>query len=245
MFRRYIIAIVIVVFANGVLFGEEPNDLIDRLYKLVGDNPVCTAVNIEYCTSEAGMSKKIEQADLVLTVNTYVFAVTIKDNLSPRQSGPEQGEKVRASAKILKDFSLFRASELLNYGPSLAHELKGLKLVEKTSSSYEGISCVRWRLQTKENMSMLGLGVKIRHEVDLWIDVSGYPIAALFKSEKKGRLGFVKFISVSKRKQRFEQSGRRLILVFEKDEEDGSFRSKKFKKSESVVTVKTTKVEIK
>ena len=125
------------------------------------------------------------------------------------------------------------------YGPSLARELAGLKLVERLPDSYEGLSCTRWRLESEEKQSKLGMSSTNRRDVQLWIDADGYPLAAVFKTQIKASFLLFKISSESARQQRYKRLGGRLILVLDKNEIDV-----KTKAGDEKRTVTTT-VEVK
>jgi hypothetical protein len=196
-------------------YGEELPDLITRLQKLDGKDPIRGEVHIEdrtTSTQEKGSkqqekgSKQLEKADLMVTADANALTLTVTGEVS--------------NSRIFREFSLLRAGELVHYGPSLAREMDGLKLVEKLPDSYKGLSCTRWCLKSEKKESRFGMSSTRRRDVELWIDADGYPVAASFKIQNKGRMLLFKFTSESARQQRYERLGGRLVLVFDNNETD-------------------------
>jgi len=224
-FRNMICVVVGLVCATG--YGQELPDLIARLQKFDGKEPIRGVVRIEDRTSETKdkESQQLEKADLIITSDANELTLKVTGDIS--------------NTRILREFSLLRAGELMYYGPSLARELAGLKLVERLPDSYEGLSCTRWRLESEEKQSKLGMSSTNRRDVQLWIDADGYPLAAVFKTQIKASFLLFKISSESARQQRYKRLGGRLILVLDKNEIDV-----KTKAGDEKRTVTTT-VEVK
>ena len=170
--------------------------------------------------------QKGDKADLEITAKADVLALTATGKIS--------------NSTVLRDFSLLRASELVNYGPALARELAGMKLVERLPDSYQGVACTKWHLKSQEKKSKLGISATRRRDVELWIDPNGYPMAALFKMRGQIRILLMKLTNESTRQQRYKRLGGRLILVLDKEEETA--RQGKSKGGKRIVT---TTVEVK
>ncbi|MGD8501799.1 MAG: hypothetical protein PVJ86_14195, partial [Phycisphaerales bacterium] len=93
--------------------------------------------------------------------------------------------------------------------------------------------------KSEKKESKFGMSATSRRDVELWIDADGYPVAASFKVQNKGRILLFKFTSESARQQRYERLGGRLVLVFDNNETDA-----KSKAGDEKRTVTTT-VEVK
>ena len=210
-------------------YGEELSDLITRLQKIEANSPLRAVVHVEEYTPETERkegSLKLEKADLIITSDANALTLCIKGDIS--------------NARVFEEFSLLRASELVHYGPSLARELAGLKLVGKSPDSHEGIPCTRWHLRSEEKQSQLGMSATLRRDVELWIDTEGYPIAASFKKQGEGKVLLFRQSRESTREQRYERGGGRLILVF--DKQDDTIRQSESKGGKRIVT---TTLEVK
>jgi len=221
------IVYVTVCLTCAVGYGEELPDLINRLQKLDGKNPIRGIVSIEDRTpktKETG-SLQIEKANVTITADANALSLTFAGHIT--------------NNRIFREFSLLRAGELVHYGPPLARELDGLKLVEILPGSHEGVPCNRWRLESEETQSKLGASSTRRRDVELWIDAEGYPLAASFKTLRKGKMLFIKMSSESVREQRYRRLGDRLILILDKNETDIKM------KSGSEKQIVTTTVEVK
>ncbi|MGD8501395.1 MAG: hypothetical protein PVJ86_12155, partial [Phycisphaerales bacterium] len=116
-FRNMVFVVVGLVCAAS--YGDELPDLIARLEKLDGKDPIRGEVHIEDRTTRAREkgSKQLEKADLMITADANALTLTVTGDIS--------------NSRIFREFSLLRAGELVHYGPSLAHEMDGLKLIEK------------------------------------------------------------------------------------------------------------------
>lgn len=224
-FKNMICIVVGLVCAAS--YGKELPDLVDRLQKLDGKDPIRGVVHIEDHTSgkKGKESRQPEKADLIITADANALTLKVTGDIS--------------NNRIFREFSLLRAGELMYYGPSLARELAGLKLVEKLPDSYEGLPCTQWRLESEEKQSKLGMSSTRRRDVELWIDADGYPVAALFKTQIKASVLLFKVSSESTRQQRYKRLGGRLILALDKNETDV-----KAKAGDEKRTVTTT-VEVK
>ena len=221
-------ACVAVGLVCAVSYGEELPDLVARLKKLDGNGPFHGVVHIEDRTSDTKdqAPQKCDKADLEITAKANVLALTVSGKI--------------ADSPILQGFSLLRASELVNYGPALARELAGMKLVERLPDSYQGVACTKWCLKSQEKKSKLGISATCRRDVELWIDPNGYPVAASFKMRGHIRMLLIKLTNESTRQQRYKRLGGRLILVF--DKKDETARQGKSKGSKQTIT---TTVEVK
>lgn len=225
---RNIVCIVVGLIC-AVSYGEELPDLIAKLEKLEGNGPFHGVVHIEDRTSETKDQvppKKCDKADVEITAKADVLTLTVSGKVS--------------DSSVLRDFSLLRASELVNYAPTLARELAGMKLVERLPDSYQGVACTKWRLKSQEKKSKFGISATRRRDVELWIDPNGYPMAASFKMRGESRILLVKAKYESTRQQRYKLLGGRLILVF--DRKDETARQGKSKGGKRIVT---TTVEVK
>jgi hypothetical protein len=224
-FRNVVCVVVGFLCAAG--YGDELPDLVARLEKLDGKDPIHAAVHIEdrISSTEEKESKPLEKADLTIAADANALTLAITGELS--------------NTRTFREFSLLRAGELAHYGTALARELAGLELVERRPDSRQGLPCTRWRLKSEEKQSKFGMSSTTKRDVELWIDADGYPVAASFKTQNKGRILLFKFTSESARRQRYERLGGRLILVLDKNETDV-----KSKAGDQKRTVTTT-VEVK
>lgn len=210
-------------------YGEELPDLIAKLEKLEGNGPFHGVVHIEDRTSGAKNQapQKCDRADLEITAKANMLALTVSGKI--------------ADSSILRGFLLLRASELVNYGPALARELAGMKLVERLPDSYQGVACTKWRLKSQEKKSMLGISATRRQDVELWIDPNGYPMAASFRMRSEGRILLMKVKYESAHEQRYKRLGGRLILVFDRRDETAHQGKSKSDKRVITTTVKGRK----
>lgn len=218
---RNIVCIVVgSVCATG--YGEQLPNLMARLEKLEGNGPFHGVAHIEDRMSETKdqAAQKCDEADLEITAKADVLALTVSGKIS--------------NSSVLQGFSLLRASELVNYGPALARELAGTKLVERLPDSYEGVACTKWRLKSQEKKSKFGISATRRQDVELCIDPNGYPMAASFKMRGESRILLTKVKYESTCQQRYKRLGGRLILVFDKKNEGA--RQGKSKGGKRIVT---------
>ena len=189
-------------------YGKELPDLVTRLQKLDGRNPIRATVHIEDRTSrtEDKDSKQLEKTDLMITAdaNTLTLSVT----------GP------MSNTRVLREFSLLRAGELVHYAQPLARELTELKLVEARPDSHQGLSCTRWRMESEQKESKLWMSSTTRKDVELWIDADGYPVAGSFKTQAKANVLLLKINSESARYQRYTRWADRLVVVLDKNDTD-------------------------
>lgn len=211
----------------GVGYGGEVADLVTRLEKLDGKDSIRAMVHIGDRISKIQdeESKPLEKADFVITADANALTLTVAGKIS--------------NNRLFRDFSLLRAGELAHYGPHLARELDGLKLVENRPDVYQGVSCKRWRLKSERKESKFGISSTTLRDVELWIDAEGYPVAGSFKAQTKGRVLLFKFNSESAREQRYQRLGGRLVLVFDRNETD--LKSKAGDQKRTI----TTTVEVK
>ena len=192
----------------GVGYGGEVDDLVARLQKLEGKDSIRAVVHIEDRVSKAEdeKSKLLEEADFIITADANTLTLSVAGKIS--------------NNRLFREFSLLRAGELVHYGPNLARELEGLKLIENKSDVYQGVSCKRWCLKSECKESKFGISSTTLRDVELWIDAEGYPVAGLFKTQTKGRLLLIKFSSESAREQRYQRLGSHLVLIYDKNETD-------------------------
>ena len=178
-YRNTVLTIVALIGVVG--YGAEPADLIARLKKLDGNSTIRAAVHVDDRTSRTDDEnyKPREEGHFAITAEPNALSVAVVG-------------KIRDS-RVFKDFSLLRAGELAHYAPQLARELDGLKLVENRAGSYLGVSCRHWRLKSEEKESKFGFSSTTTKNVELWIDSDGYPIAAVFKTQAKGKMPCVIF----------------------------------------------------
>jgi hypothetical protein len=224
-FRNIFFAVVGLIC--GVSYGGEVADLVARLEKLDGKDSIRAMVHIGDRVSKIQdeESKPLEKVDFVITADANALTLTVAGKIS--------------NNRLFRGFSLLRAGELAHYGPHLARELDGLKLVENEPDVYQGVSCKRWRLKSERKESKFGISSTTLRDVELWIDAEGYPVAGSFKAQTKGRVLLFKFNSESAREQRYQRLGGRLVLIFDNNETD--VKSKAVDQKRTI----TTTVEVK
>ncbi len=205
-FRSIFFTVVGMVCSVG--YGGEVANLVTRLEKLDGRDSIRAMVHIGDRASniQDEESKPLEKLDFVITADANALTLTVAGKIS--------------NNRLFRDFSLLRAGELAHYGPHLARELDGLKLVENRPDVYRGVSCKRWRLKSERKESKFGISSTTLRDVELWIDAEGYPVAGSFKTQTKGRMLLFKFNSESAREQRYQRLGGRFVLVFDRNETD-------------------------
>jgi len=188
--------------------GKELPGLVARLRALDGRNPIRATVHIEDRTSrtEDKDSKPLEEADLTITADANTLTLSI--------TGP------MSSTRVLREFSLLRAAELVHYAQPLANELAELKLLEMRPDSHQGLSCTRWRMEFEKKESKLWMSSTARKDVELWVDADGYPIAASFKTQTKANVLLLKINSESVRYQRYARWADRLVMILDKNDSD-------------------------
>ena len=182
--------------------------LIARLNRLDGKSAIHAAVHIEDRISKTQdeKSKPLEKVDFTITADANVLTVGVAGKIS--------------DSRVFREFSLLRATELVHYGPHLARELDGLKLIENRAGSHQGVSCRHWRLKSEEKQKKFGVSSTTVRDVELWVGADRYPMAAVFKTQAKGRMLLFKFSAGAIRSQRYQRSGFRLVLVFDKNDTD-------------------------
>lgn len=224
-FRNIFFAVIGLICSVG--YGGQVADLVVRLEKLDGKASIRAMVHIDDLVSKVQdeKSKLLEKADFVITADANSLTLSVAGKIS--------------NNRLFREFSMLRAGELAHYGPHLARELDGLKLLENGPDVYRGVSCKRWRLKSERKESKFGISSTTLRDVELWIDAEGYPVAGSFKTQIKGRLLLFKFNSESAREQRYQRLGGRLVLVFDKNKTDV-----KSKAGEQKRTITTT-VEVK
>jgi hypothetical protein len=146
-----------------------------------------------------------------------------------------------AETHLFREFSLFRASEIVHYGPSLVRELTGMELVEGRRDTWEGVPCTRWVLEATEKRSQLGVKATARKTVELWLDADGYPMAASFVKKGESRVLLLKVTRESKRQQRYKRVGDRLVITLDKTED--ADRAGKSQEAKRTVTTKAQVVD--
>ena len=218
---------VLIGFLCCIGHGAELPDLIARLEKLDGKAAFCGVVHVEDRTSriddEAG--KPLEKADFVITADANELILVVAGKIS--------------DSRVFREFTVLRAGELAQYGPPLAGELEGLKLIDNRAGSHQGLACRHWRLKSEKKEKKFGVSSTTVRDVELWIDADGYPVAASFKTETSGRMLLFKFKAGSVRSQRYQRLGTRLVLVHDKNETDVSSKAGKEKRTiTTTVTVK-------
>jgi hypothetical protein len=189
-------------------YSEELSSLLARLRTLDGRNPIQATVHIEDRTSrtEDKDSKQLEKADLMISAdaNTLTLSVT----------GP------MSNSRILREFSLLRAGELVHYAEPLARELTEAKLVEVRPVFYESLPCTRWRIESEQKESKFWMSSTTRKDIELWVDADGYPVAGSFKTQTRANVLLLKINSESARYQRYARCADRLVLVLDRNDTD-------------------------
>jgi len=239
------IFVVILCFSCSVGFSAELQDLIEILNALEGKDEILTTVRIENLTSTAKGKKtnKIE-SEFIVNADADTLSITYKGDISEITSDPNAGASGYtgdiSDDRNFRDFSLFRAGELIHYGPSLARELKGMKLVKKTSDKYQDVACTLWELNSKETQKTSGVKSTTQRDVKLWIDEEGYPVGGEFQTQVTAKIFLIfKINSETLRRQSYKRHGDRLVLTLDKNETDLETDE------ENVKQTVTTTVEIK
>jgi hypothetical protein len=222
-----VVICVLIGFLCGVGSGAELPDLVARLGKLDGKGAICGAVHIEDRTSKTGdeNGKPFEKADFTITADANSLTVAVAGKIS--------------DSRVFREFSVLRAGELSQYGPHLARELDGLKLIDNRAGKHQGLPCRHWRLKSEKKEKKFGISSSSVKDVELWIDSDGYPVAGSFKTQVKGRMLLFKFSAGSTRSQRYRRLGTRLVLVLDKNETD--VKSKAGDEKRTVTTTVTVK----
>jgi hypothetical protein len=215
----------VVVLICLPVHAQDLPSLTAKLKSLRGQDRVRVAVSVEASTAaeEGKAPLKPEKLHLSITSDANGLTLVVAGEVS--------------DTRLFREFSLFRAGELVHCGSSLAQELAGMQLVENRADSRDGVPCTRWRLQAEETRSQTGMTAKVRKTVELWIDTEGYPMAASFKKQGESKILFYKVTRESTREQRYRRLGDRLILVQDKTEEmDGDGKSKGAKRTVTTTT---------
>lgn len=210
-----------------VVNGAELPDLMARLGKLDGKGAICGAVHIEDHTSrtDEDAGKPLEKADFTIAADANMLTVAVAGKIS--------------DSRVFREFSVLRAGELSHYGPHLARELDGLKLIENRAGLHQGSACRHWRLKSEKKEKKFGVSSTTVRDVELWIGADGCPVAGSFKTETEGRMLLFKFSAGAIRTQRYQRLGTRLLLVLDKTETDVKSRAGKEKRTvTTTVTVK-------
>ena len=221
-----IIFVVILCFVCPVGFSEELQDMIETLNGLEGKDEILTTVRIENFTSTAKGKKtnKIE-SEFIVNADANTLSITHEGDISKITSDPNAGSSGFngdiSDARNFQDFSLFRAAELVHYGPSLARELDGMRLVRKKSDKYQDAVCTLWELNSKEIQKTSGVKSTTNRDVKLWIDEEGYPVGGEFQTQVTAKIFLIfKINSETLRKQSYKRHGDRLVLTLDKNETD-------------------------
>jgi len=220
------ILVIILCFSCSVCLGAELQDLIKTLNALEGKDEVRTRIRIENLTSTAkGKNTNKVETEFLVNADADTLSVTYKGDISEITSDPNAGSSGFdgdiSDARNFQNFSLFRAAELIHYGPTLARELKGMKLTKKKSDKYQNIACTLWELNSKETQKTSGVKSTTKREVKLWIDEEGYPVGGEFKTEVTAKIFLLfKINSETLRKQSYKKYGDRLVLTLNNNETD-------------------------
>jgi hypothetical protein len=207
-------------------YGIELPDLIAKLKKLDGRDSLQVSVHITDNT-KGQKDKKSQQfeSDFKVQSDANNITVTYQGDISKMAAGAAAQNlstyDQASNSKILQEFSLLRAGEIINCGPILSEGLKDMKLIDSRTEQLDGQSCTMLHLKSEQKHSQSGANVTIKLDTQLWIDGDGYPIAATFKTQANISMLLVfKFSSESERRQRFKRVGNRLILTLDKNEMD-------------------------
>jgi hypothetical protein len=221
-----IILVVILCFSCSVSIGADLQDLIKTLNALEGKDKILTTVRIENITSTAKGKKSNEiVSEFIVNADADTISVTYEGDISEITSDPNAGSSGFngdiSNTRNFQDFSLFRAAELIHYGPSLARELDGMKLGKKKSDKYQNATCTLWELNSKETQKTSGVKSTTKRNVKLWIDEEGYPVGSEFKTQITAKIFLLfKFNSETVRKQSYKKYGDHLVLTLDKNETD-------------------------
>jgi hypothetical protein len=220
-----VLAGVVVLWSVLPIHGQDLPALVAKLKALRGKDAIRAAVLAEADRTVSESSELAESAKLRLSVASDANGLSLT----------ALGEV--ADTRLSREFSLFRASEIVHYGPSLARELAGMELVESRPDSRGEVPCIRWRLQAEEKRSQSGAAATVHKETVIWIDADGYPLAASFKKRAEGRMLFFRMTRESAGEQDYKRCGDHLVLVRDRTEEaDGDGKSKGVKR---IVTTST------
>ena len=237
--------VIVIVFVCSIANGSELSDLVTRLQKLEGKEKIQASVNIENYTSamKGEKSNKIK-SDFIIRTEAQNISLKYSGEISKIASDPNAGKSAyggdTSDTANFQQFNILRAIELMNYGPFLAREIEGMKVVKKSSEKYQGVSCTLLTLNSKETQKNSGIKATTKRDVKIWIDGEGYPIAGSFKTVVSARILLVLKISTeSSREQRFTRKADHLVLSFDKNETELKTDEGNMKQ------IVTTKVEIK
>jgi len=75
-------------------------------------------------------------------------------------------------------------------------------------------------LKSEEKQKKFGVSSTTVRDVELWVGADRYPMAAVFMTQAQGRMLLFKFSAGAIRSQRYQRSGFRLVLVFDKNDTD-------------------------
>jgi hypothetical protein len=212
------------ICVNG--YGKESPDLLARLQKLDGRGSLQVSVHIQDNT-KGQKDKKSQQfeSDFKVQADANNITVTYQGDISKIAAGAAAQNlspfDQASNSRVLHEFSLLRASEIINYGPILSENLKDMKLIDSRTDQLDGFSCTRLHLKSEQKRSQSGANVTVKLDTQLWIDGDGYPVAATFKTQANISMLLVfKFSTESERQQRYKRLADRLILTLDKNETD-------------------------
>jgi len=216
-----------IVCLCAVSQGNELTELIASLQQLEGVNAVNVDVHIE--SVDAAKSKTAQHLNAVVCVDANTMRLTVA--------------KGSLKSRLLSELSLTRAVELLNYGPCLADDLNGLTLTKKSAAQYLGEPCQKWYLEANKKKSSFGIKASRKQTMNLWVDAQGYPLKADMKTVTVAGIAFVKQTSESRREQRYQRIGDRLVLNYD-DEETMVKHGKKGGYTQQLTTTVTERMEV-
>ena len=216
----------VVVLLSGLsVQAQDLSTLTAKLKNLRGKDALRVAVLVEVGAAAGGTNKPSESEKL------YVSLASDPNGLRLVVPGEV------ADTRLFREFSLFRASEIVHCAPALVRELAGMELVESRPDSREGVPCTRWHFQADEKLSQSGVTAKVHKEVEIWIDTDGYPMAASFKKQAESRMLLFKMTRESAREQGYKRCGDHLVLVRDRTEEaDGDGKSRGAKRTVTTTT---------
>ncbi len=227
-FRKFLVVFIGFVCSSG--YGMELPDLLAILKKLDGKGSLQVSVHIKddiKDNTKKQKDKKPQQfeSDFIIQADANNITMTYQGNIS-KMAAESAAQNISSfdqasNSRVLQEFSLLRAGEIVNYGPILSENLADMKLIDSRTDQLDGLSCTKLHLKSEQKRSQSGANVTIKLDVQLWIDSDGYPLAATFKTQANITMLLVfKFSTESERQQRFKRLGNRLILTLDKNETD-------------------------
>jgi hypothetical protein len=218
--------IAVIVLSSGLsVQAQDLSALTTRLKNLRSKDALRVEVLVEAGAGagETGEPPESEKLHLILASDPNGLRLTVPGEV--------------ADTRLYREFSLFRASEIMHCAPSLVRELAGMELVESGPDSRDGVPCTRWHLQADEKLSQSGVTAKVHKDVAIWIDADGYPLAVSFKKQAESRMLFFKMTRESAREQAYRRCGDRLVLVWDRTTEaDGDGKSRGAKRTVTTTT---------